>query len=247
MVLGLFNKDVKFSSGDEVNGYIIEEKLGEGRYGICYLVVKDNKKFILKQLKNKMLKKSGDKVFNEEKILKSLNIPNIPNIPRYIETIKEKNLFAFILEYIEGKTIEEIIFKDNYIFNKREIFNIGIQLINIVKYLHDNNIVHRDIRVPNTIFRDGQLYLVDFGLARYINSKKYTVDVDFSYIGDFLLHLYYTSYEGKGKKERPWYEELSLTDEEMIFLKRLFNIEKTYSSIYEVQEEFIGLKRRLTN
>lgn len=244
MVLDLFNRDVKFSTGDEVKGYVIEKKLGEGRYGICYLILKNNKKFILKQLKNKMLKKSGDKIFNEEKILKSLDLSNIP---KYIETIKEEKFFAFVLEYIEGKTFEEIIFKDDYIFNKSEIYDVGLQLINIVKYLHDNNIVHRDIRVPNTILRDGKLYLVDFGLARYKDNKRYTFNVDFSYIGDFLLHLYYTSYDTNGKKERPWYEELSLADEEMLILKRLFGIEKTYSSIYEVQEEFTSLNKRLQN
>ncbi|MHC1683587.1 MAG: protein kinase family protein [Clostridiaceae bacterium] len=235
MVLSLFNRDVRLNQGDLIHEYIVEEILGEGRYGICYLVSKDNKKYILKQLKKKMLKKSGDKVFFEKKILKKLNYPNIP---KYIETIKEDNIFAFILEFIEGKTIERIIFEDDYVFDKSEIKSIGNQVINIVKYLHENGIVHRDIRVPNTIFRDGQIYLVDFGLARYINEEKYTIDVDFSYIGDFLLHLYYTSFDSKEKKERPWYEELTLEDEEMLFLKRLFGIEKTYNSIYEVEEAF---------
>lgn len=234
MVIGVFNKDKRFSTSEIVKGYIIEEILGEGRYGICYLVSKDGKKYILKQLKKKMLNKTSEKLFYEEEILKNLKTYNIP---RYIETINE-DFYGYILEYIEGKTMEEIIFKDKYVFDKLEIFSIGNKIINIIKYLHENKIVHRDIRIPNIIFRDGEIYLLDFGLARYINNKKYTADIDFSYVGDFLLHLYYTSYEVKDKKERPWYEELQLEDKEMLILKRLFGIEKKYSSIYEVQEDF---------
>lgn len=244
MVINLFKKDNRFSQGDVIKGYIIEKILGEGRYGICYLVSKDNKKFIFKQLKKKMLKKSGDKIFYEGEILKKLHSPNIL---RCLETIEEQSCFAYILEFIEGKTVEEIIFKDNYVFNKKEILSLGTQLIDIIKYLHNNNVVHRDIRVPNVIYKNEQLYLIDFGLARYINGKKYTVDIDFSYLGDFLLHLYYTSYETKEKKERPWYEELLLGEEEMLFLKKLMGIEETYSSIYDVEKDFNNLKINVAN
>lgn len=242
MVIGVFNRDSRLKSGDIINGYVVEKLFGEGRYGICYLVLKNNKKFILKQLKKKMIKKSGDKIFYEQEILAKLKHPNIPS---FIETIEQGNFFGFILEYIEGKTLEEIIFKDEYVFNKKEILNLGTQIINIVKYLHENNVVHRDIRVPNIILRDGRLYLIDFGLARYINNDRYTVDVDFSYLGDFLLHLYYTSYEIREEKERPWYEELDLDDKEMLMLKKLFGIEKTYSSISEIEKQFKNLYCKL--
>lgn len=32
--------------------------------------------------------------------------------------------------------------------------------------------------------------------------------MDFAYLGDFLLRLYYSSFEFKGRNKRPWYEEL---------------------------------------
>jgi serine/threonine protein kinase len=109
-----------------------------------------------------------------------------------------------------------------------------MQLISILKYLHQSGIVHRDIRIPNTLYNDRTVYLVDFGLARPADQLKYRPDVDFAYLGDFLLHLYYTSYTTKGKK-KPWYEELSLEEKEMMLLKRLLGIEKRYRDIHEVE------------
>jgi len=57
-------------------------------------------------------------------------------------------------------------------------------------------------------------------------------------LGDFLLHLYYSSFEFKGCKKRPWYDELQLRPKELLFLKRLMGVEQRYKSIFEVEHEF---------
>lgn len=234
MVLELFNKETRFQPGQRVYGYTIQKNVGEGRFGICYLVSKDQKQYILKHLKRKVLRKNRLKAGYEAEILNKINHQNIP---RFIKQIKDKNFDGYLLEFKPGKTFEEVIFEEHQIFAKHDIYNVGRQLINIMKYLHSNGVVHRDIRVPNTLYHQGHVYLVDFGLARLINEERYSVDVDFSYLGDFLLHLYYTSYEIKGKS-RPWYEELSLNNAEMMFLKRLVGIEKNFTDIAEVESEF---------
>jgi hypothetical protein len=46
------------------------------------------------------------------------------------------------------------------------------------------------------------------------------------------------TFEFKGGKKRPWYEELSLTDLELMFLKRLMGIEQRYISFLEVEGDF---------
>ncbi|MEI6126128.1 MAG: hypothetical protein WCQ99_06185 [Pseudomonadota bacterium] len=65
--------------------------------------------------------------------------------------------------------------------------------------------------------------------------------MDFAFLGDFLLHLYYASFEGTGGKKLPWYEELVLTDKELFFLKRLMGIEQRYKSILEVEGDFFSV------
>jgi serine/threonine-protein kinase len=209
--------------------------IGEGRYGICYLVCKDGNKYILKQLKNRMLRKVGIGRMFEEEILRTFEYPRIP---RLIARISGDHFNGYLLEYKEGKTFEEIIYRDKHVFDRKEIYSIGLQLLAILGYLHERGVVHRDIRVPNTLYFEGKVYLVDFGLARWMDNGNYGPDIDFSFLGDFLLHLYYTSFSIRISKKRPWFDELKLTNIETLILKRLLGIEKRYLTSDEIENDF---------
>lgn len=235
MVLRLFNRDTLLMPSQLINEYTVDKIIGEGRYGICYQLSSGQKHYILKQLKRGMLKKAGSKAGFEEEILKNLQHDSIP---RFIEKIEFEGFCGYVLEFKEGRTFEEIIYNEGYVFGRKEIIIIGLQLIEILKYLHLKEIVHRDIRVPNTLYDGKTVYLVDFGLARWINNKKYRADMDFAFLGDFLLHLYYSSFELQGCKKRPWYEELELTKNESEFLKRLMGIQERYINIIDVEQHF---------
>ena len=201
-------------------------------------MVRDERRYyILKQLKRSMLRKSKEKAGFEQDILSSLYHKSIP---RFIRKIEDEGLYGYLLEYKEGETFEDLICSQDRVFSGSEIHDIGMQLIGILKYLHRSGIVHRDIRIPNTLYGDRKVYLVDFGLARRVD-PRYRPDLDFAYLGDFLLHLHYTSYEKKGRKKKPWHEELNLTEEENLFLKRLMGIEKRYRDIDEVESDLLAI------
>jgi serine/threonine-protein kinase len=231
----LFDTDIKYSPGQFFEDFKIVKIVGEGMYGICYLITDDKNLYILKQLKKKMYEENTIKVHYEEEILKALKHEAIP---RYIRKIENGHFTGYVLEYKRGTTFETMIFNQRHMFTRKEIHYIGKQLIDILSYLHGKGVVHRDIRVPNTLFNANHIYLVDFGLARWIDNKKYKADIDFSYFGDFLIHLYYTSFIDKPKKSKPWYEELVLSSKELLFLKKLMGIEKRFESINEVEVGF---------
>lgn len=235
MVLSLFRPDKQYRPSEQIADYIIEKTIGEGRFGICYLVSDGQKSYILKQLKRRMLKKAGVKARFEEEILRSLQHESVP---RFIKKIEREDFYGYVLEFKEGRMFEDIIYLDKHVFEREEIYRVGRQLVEILKYLHSKNIVHRDIRVPNTLYDGQKVNLVDFGLARWINNEKYRADMDFAFLGDFLLHLYYSSFEFKGGKKRPWYDELQLHQKERLFLKRLMGVDQRYTSILEVEHEF---------
>ncbi|EKQ57657.1 MULTISPECIES: serine/threonine protein kinase [Clostridium] len=234
-----FFKKKVYDPGSSVGKYKIIRLIGEGRFGVCYLVDFNGKEYVLKVIKSKAIKKSGNKIIFEEEILSIINYPLIPKI---VDTIKDDKIYAYILEYKRGKTIEDMIFGDKHIFTPDEIFNIGIKVIEIIKYLHERNIVHRDIRVPNVIINGDEVYLIDFGLARIINNDKYIPPVDFLYLGHLLIHLYYSSFEKTNKKSKPWYEELELSKGELKFLRKLLELDDAYRSIYDVEGDFKELK-----
>lgn len=236
MNFNIFKKQYKL--GNSIDGYKVVKFIGEGRFGRCYLVNSQDNLYILKEIKPKAIKKSGKKIIFEEEILSSINHPMVP---RFIDSIKNAKIYAYILEYKYGKTIEEMIFGYDYKFSNGEIYNIGIKLIDIMKYLHGKNIVHRDIRIPNVILNGQEVYLIDFGLARFINNEKYNIYDDFLYLGHLLIHLYYSSFVKTSNKLRPWYEELKISHKELYFLKRLIGIEKEYNDIYELERDFLEL------
>lgn len=223
--------------GDKVkNEYTISREIAEGRYGIVYLAKNDNdEKVVVKQLKKKMLKQTRKKLFYEQKILQRLNDPEFPN---FIGKFKDRNREGYILEYFEGKDFEELVVDDRCRFTKDDIYHIAGQLLDLMEKLHNQNIVHRDIRLPNVIVKKNkELALIDFGLARFIDNKNYKTKEDYWYLGDFLIHLYYTGYEDTNDEDKPWYEELDLTTEEKIFLKKLMGIEEEYKSIEEIRKQ----------
>lgn len=226
----------RYTPGEVIHGYKIIETIGEGRYGVCYLVENNNKLFVLKSIKQKFLRLNKDKLFYEKEILSSLDHKNIPKI---IDEIDGINKYGYIMEYKEGCTLEELLFGYKCVFTRADIYNLGIKIIEIVKYLHKRNIVHRDIRLPNIILNKGEVFLIDFGLSRWVNDSRYTADVDFSFLGDILIHLYYSSYDRNSIIAKPWYEELELSSGELYFLKRLLRLEDSYNSIEEVEKDFI--------
>ncbi|MBU3217031.1 hypothetical protein LL033_02385 [Clostridium estertheticum] len=87
-----------------------------------------------------------------------------------------------------------------------------------------------------------EVYLIDFGLARWADNNKYPYDLDFSYLGEFLLFLLYSSFETKEKhKKLPWYKELNLTNKQKLFLKKLLGLEKVYENIEDIKMDFTNV------
>lgn len=221
-----------------VGEYKIIEKIGEGRYGVCYLARKnDGKGVVIKQFKRPNNKKLKHHHSFEAVILSQIEHDAIPQL---LGVIRTNDFYGFVLEQKSGLTLEHMLFKQQYHFSNTEIFQIGYQLIQILKYLHGNDIVHRDIRIPNVLIDKGRVFLIDFGLARWVNNHEYRFDQDFSYLADLLLYLHYSSFKKEDKKQKAWYEELRLTKEQIFFYKRMLRLETPYTRISEVERDFIA-------
>jgi len=242
-VRDLSNQDVYYKENEIVNGYSILQIIGEGRYGIAYLAINDKyEKCVIKQLKKEMLEENREKLFYEERILQSLNSSNFP---KFISKFRDEYREGYILEYIEGDVFNDLLMQEGYTFSKADIYKFGSQLLELIEILHHNNVVHQDIRPPNVILQaNNELALIDFGLARFIDNDTYTKDIDYWFLGDFLIHLYYSTYIDSNLPDRPWFEELDLNIEEKTFLKRLMGIEGSYHNMDEIREQLNRIKNR---
>lgn len=236
--------DNYYNKGEVLDKYIIEKYLGEGRYGIAYLAIDDKgEKYVIKQLKVEELENTRKKLFYEEKILR--NLDNYSSFPKFISRFEDEYREGYILEYMEGNTFQQILYKTPYEFTKEEIYKIADQLLDLIESLHNENIVHRDIRASNIVVNERkELLLIDFGLARFIDNKRYKKEVDYWFLGDFLIHLYYSSYvDEDSEEEKPWYEELDLIEDERHFLKNLMGIDDEYKNLEEIRKDLEELKK----
>lgn len=224
--------------GKRFGGYILGKCIGEGRYGVCFLAMSDeDKPVIIKKFKQGMFKRNTEKNAYEAVILSQLKDQRIPEL---LGVINEKGFYGFVLDFKEGDTLKSLLFEQRHQFSDSEFFSIGIQLIRIIKYLHGKGVVHKDIRIPNVLIRDGEVRLIDFGLARWADADQYPYNLDYSYLGDILLYLLYSSFEApKNQKKTAWYGELPLTDRQKTFIKRLLGLEPAHESIDAVERDFL--------
>jgi serine/threonine protein kinase len=230
----LFNNNRR-QSGKQIGAYRIIRRIGEGRYGVCFLAESSGRKVILKKLKPGFFKQNPTINPYEAEILAQLHHDGIPG---FLGMVNEKGFFGLALEHKNGETIEDLLFREKRSFAMSEIVIIGSRLLAIIGYLHDRGIIHRDVRTPNVLIDGDRVSLVDFGLARREDYPRYTREMDYSYLGDLLLHLLYSSYVKPRGKGRSWYEELALTDSQRVFLKRLLRLEKPFQSVPEITRAF---------
>ena len=106
-----------------------------------------------------------------------------------------------MMDYVNGQTFEQLIFRNGAKFTIAQSFAITKQLLEQIVQLHNYGIVHRDLRIPNILIVGQQLHIIDFGLA-----TTYQKQIDIStienpkraenHISDlyFVGHFYYFYY-----------------------------------------------------
>ncbi|WP_369899807.1 serine/threonine protein kinase [Bacillus manliponensis] len=244
--------------------YEIERIIGMGSYGFTYVVrdLLSGKKQVLKQLrKSKQRSQSGRKSFSYEKeMLEQLAHPAIPSL---FHSFTWKNQFFFVMEYMQGKTFEDLIFFEGKVYTERDVFEILHKILEVVSYFHKKGIVHRDLRIPNILMNNDEIFIIDFGLARffgenderlhsYEDEQAYMREVhfrsDFYALGHFVLFLLYSGYEASQVEERPWYEELAISHAGCEIIMRMLQMKEPYyenvqAVIHDVQHILEGMRK----
>lgn len=221
-------------TGKKIGDYTVASCIGKGRYGVCFLALDpDGKKVILKKFRTRMWKKNKNANHYEAVILSGLEHPAVPEL---LGVINNRQGYYFVLEYKEGLTLEQWLFDRKKIFTSGEIYRIGSQMFEVLEYLHGRNVVHGDISVANVTDDGEKISLLDFGLARYADGENIRFSLDYARAANVILYLLYSGYDGKGS--RPWHEELPLTGEQKVFLKKLLEPEEQFRDTGTVRHEF---------
>ncbi len=164
--------------------YRIESYLGVGGFGVTYLA-KDslNRRVVIKEcFPNALCTRSNGRVhartrsqqaeyetvvksFREEALrMAKLKHPNIVGVHQ----VFEDNATAYIaLDFIKGRNLLEIIEDEREELSPEAIKRILLQLLDAISYVHQHEILHRDISPDNILLDDvGKPILIDFGASR---------------------------------------------------------------------------------
>ena len=99
---------------------------------------------------------------------------NHPNIVSVFDTGSNGNVHYIVMEYVEGKTLQETLREESRLTPERSI-EIGEAVARALSAAHAKGLVHRDIKPGNImITREGQVKVMDFGIARATTSDTVT-------------------------------------------------------------------------
>jgi serine/threonine protein kinase len=109
----------------------------------------------------------------EARLLAQLNHPVLPRVTDYFT---EGNRAFFVMQFVEGVDLAEIIAQQPGPFPQKTVIAWADQLLDALIYLHshERQIIHRDIKPHNLkVTPTGQIALLDFGLAKSGGSNSH--------------------------------------------------------------------------
>lgn len=153
-------------------------KIDEGTYGVVYRA-KDKKTGEIVALKKVKMEKEREGFpltsLREINILLSFHHPSIVDVKEVVVGSSLDSIFM-VMEYMEHD-LKALMETMKQRFSQSEVKCLMLQLLEGVKYLHDNWVLHRDLKTSNLLLNNrGELKICDFGLARQYGSplKPYT-------------------------------------------------------------------------
>lgn len=175
------------------NKYKIINALGKGGFGIVYKVedIETKEIFAIKELfvntvcfrrrdsqqidsnNRELFASLKEKTYKEVNLLSSINYENIVKEYGYFE---ENDTCYIVMEYVDGKNLNQFLKFDSAKFNEVEAKELLKQLISGLKEVYKKKIIHRDINPSNILkTRDGIYKLIDFNSLKYMSNEEVSI------------------------------------------------------------------------
>ncbi|NJR23454.1 MAG: ABC transporter substrate-binding protein [Richelia sp. CSU_2_1] len=157
------------------NRYRVIKKLGEGGFGLTLLAedmqMPSHRHCVIKQLKpntkNPKIDQSVRERFAQEAAVLEKLGEGHSQIPELYGHFEEDGLFFLAQEWIDGETLSDKV-KNGGKMSEHEVKEILASLLLVLDYIHEKQIIHRDVKPQNILFRksDSQPVLIDFGVVK---------------------------------------------------------------------------------
>ncbi len=153
-----------------LGGYALDKKVGEGGMGQVYRVTKPelpNKHYALKIVHpNKYDFSFKERFLEEMAITASLSDRQMTGIAPVLTAGEDHGVLYYVTPFIPGCTLRNYLERNGY-FRPDHAAKIVAKVAKSLACVHDNGIVHRDIKCSNIILSEHDSpVIIDFGLAR---------------------------------------------------------------------------------
>ncbi|MBM3458891.1 MAG: serine/threonine protein kinase, partial [Armatimonadetes bacterium] len=154
--------------GDTVGPYRLEQKIGEGSYGVVFLAVAVRQGGVPIPV---ALKVARDRAVGAQAFLGEastwVRAGGHPNVVPVIDAGVYDDEFLLVSEYIEGGTLRDRIVREN---GKGQPVDEALRILDGIllglEHLHGRGVIHRDLKPQNILMQGGIPRLSDFGVAR---------------------------------------------------------------------------------
>ncbi|ESO91797.1 hypothetical protein LOTGIDRAFT_121777 [Lottia gigantea] len=164
---------VDIKTGSVYDYYDILEELGSGAFGVVHRCIEKatGRVFVAKFINSPY---PCDKltVKNEISVMNQLHHPKLINLH---DAFDDKYEMVLILEFLSGGELFDRIAAEDYKMSEAEVINYMRQVCEGLKHMHENSIVHLDIKPENVMCdtkRGTNVKIIDFGLATKLNPDE---------------------------------------------------------------------------
>jgi len=159
------------------NRYLIQDVVGVGGMGSVYRARDLHFPNVVKLVAVKeMINQARDPqvrltiIQNFEREANILATLTHPSIPRIFDYFTHEDRSYLVLEYVNGKDLEEALNQNDGPLPELQVVRWGIELCDVLEYLHNHKpepVIFRDMKPSNVMVnQNGHIVLVDFGIAK---------------------------------------------------------------------------------
>jgi tetratricopeptide (TPR) repeat protein/predicted Ser/Thr protein kinase len=182
---------------EQIGAYTVLHEIGRGGMGVVYLADRADgeyrKRVAIKLITSARHDPTSEQRFRRERqILAQLEHPNIARLLDGGATVAGQPYF--VMEYVEGPPL--LAWCEDHHLGVESRVRLFLSVCDAVSYAHRKLIVHRDLKPGNVLVTpSGDPKLLDFGLARFVQSDVDSNDTDITQAGPTPMTVAYASPE----------------------------------------------------